>query len=319
MKTALITCFFNALGYASRIANYRLFAARLKEQKVPLYTIEALFPGQTSALSKHSNVMTVDCETVLWQKESLLNLLIRELPPKYKAVLWCDADIYFQNKNWFRATQKLLNKFPVVQPYSQAVRLPRGAKTYRKNAEIFSGFADIYQENPQLLLKGDFAAHGHTGFVWAAHRYILENHGLYDAMIAGSGDHVMAHAFAGDFDSRCIHRILGGNEKHITHFQQWAKRIYPEIRGKIGHVEGRILHLWHGETQDRRYVDRNRELAAFAFDPSRDIVRDSKGLWSWKQSAPTLLNRLKARVGKKKENGLRDWAVNYFAARKEDG
>ncbi|HMW61746.1 MAG TPA: hypothetical protein PKA91_18955, partial [Leptospiraceae bacterium] len=71
---------------------------------------------------------------------------------------------------------------------------------------------------------------------------------------------------------------------------------------KVGFTRGAIYHLWHGETTDRRYVLRNRELAAFGFDPVRDIRVGPEGLWEW--------------TGKK--SGLPDWARSYFKQRKED-
>jgi hypothetical protein len=77
-----VTCYFNALGVQSRLTNFEIFAARLKKQKVPLFVIEALFPGQKSSLAHFANVTTVECESVLWQKESLLNLLVRKLDSK---------------------------------------------------------------------------------------------------------------------------------------------------------------------------------------------------------------------------------------------
>lgn len=319
MKTAVVTCYFNALGVQSRYANFERFAANLKKQKIPLYIIEALFPGQKSSLAHYPNVTTVECESVLWQKESLLNLLVRQLDKKFAAVVWCDADVLFENPNWFKQTCKLLKTCAVVQPFSQAVRLPRGAKRYVKASEHFDTFAKIYTSSPQLLLKGDFAAHGHTGFAWAAQRDIITSHGLYDAMIAGSGDHVMAHAFAGDFASPCIYRILGNNARHIAHFQKWARNVYPQVRGRIGVVEGRLLHLWHGETENRRYVDRNRELAAFDFDPERDIERDPNGLWRWQMRKRGLHGRFGQWFSSRRNGEMRDWAIRYFAARKEDG
>ncbi len=319
VKTAVVTCYFNALGVQSRYANFEKFANRLHKQKIPLFVIEALFPGQKSSLSRHANVTTVECEAVLWQKESLLNLLVRRLDKKFTGVVWCDADVVFENTDWYRQTAKLLKNFAVVQPFSQAVRLPRGAKRYVKASEHFDTFAEIYSRSPQLMLKGDFAAHGHTGFAWAARREIIENFGLYDAMIAGSGDHVMAHAFAGDFSSPCIYRILGNNVRHISHFQKWARKVYPHVRGRIGVVPGRLLHLWHGETENRRYVDRNRELAAFDFDPERDIERDTNGLWRWRTRNHGLQGRLGQWFSSRRKGEMRDWAIRYFAARKEDG
>ncbi len=303
MRAAVITCYFNAMNYASRLSNFHRFASRLKKQRVPLFTIEALFPGQQSSLRDYPNVLTVQCETVLWQKESLLNLAIRELDAKFKAIVWCDADILFENPQWYRQLCRKLDKYPVVQPFTAVARLPRGKTRYVRAAELYDSFAAVYADRPQILLKGDFALHGHTGFAWAARREVIAAHGLYDAMIAGSGDHVMAHAFAGDFSSRCIRRILAENPHHISHFQAWARAVYPAVRGRIAALPGRILHLWHGETENRRYVERNRELAALGFNPRRDLVRDKNGLWSWQ--------------GKRRR--LSDWATQYFAHRKEDG
>jgi hypothetical protein len=319
VKLAVVTCYFNALGVKSRLTNFEIFAARLKKQKVPLFVIEALFPGQKSSLAHFANVTTVECESVLWQKESLLNLLVRKLDTKFTGIVWCDADVIFENALWYKQTSRLLKEYAVVQPFAKAIRLPRGARRYVKASEHFDTFAEVYQQTPQLLLKGDFAAHGHTGFAWAARRDIIESHGLYDAMIAGSGDHVMAHAFAGDFASPCIYRILGNNARHIEHFQKWARKIYPQVRGRIGVVPGRLLHLWHGETENRRYVDRNRELAAFDFDPERDIERDANGLWRWGRRKQGLQGRIGQWLSRGRKGEMRDWAIRYFAARKEDG
>jgi len=319
LKTAAVTCFFNPQGYASRLVNFDLFYRRLKKQRVDLFTVEAIFPGQQSALAKYENVTVIECETILWQKESLLNYLIRRLPAKYQGIVWADADVYFENSSWFRSVSRALNKFPVVQPFETAVRLPRGARRFVKKSESFESFSSVYGVHPQLLLKGDFARHGHTGFAWAARRDVIEGSGLYDAMIAGSGDHVMAHAFAGDFRSPCIERILGHNEKHIVHFQKWARQIYPSVRGRVGCVKGRLLHLWHGDTENRRYVDRNRELASFGFDPERHLARDPRGLWQWRKSKGDIQLPLGRVFKSRSETNIRDWAVKYFASRKEDG
>lgn len=303
MRAAVITCYFNAMNYTSRLSNYHRFAARLAKQRVPLFTIEALFPGQQSALAGLPGVTTVECDTILWQKESLLNLLIQKLKNSFAAFVWCDADILFENAGWYRQLCRKLEKYPVVQPFTEIARLPRGKTRFVRAAECYRSFAAVYREQPQVLLRGDFARHGHTGFAWAARSEVLAAHGLYDAMIAGSGDHVMAHAFAGDYSSACINRMLGENKRHIAHFESWARAVYPRVRGRIAALPGRILHLWHGETANRRYVERNRELAAFGFDPRRDLIRDASGLW-----------RLR-----KRRSPIKNWATRYFALRREDG
>lgn len=320
VKTAVITCFFNPQNYRSRVENFAIFARAMQRRRIPLYAVEAIFPGQSSQIIQYCEVLTVRCETVLWQKESLLNLLLRSLDWRYEAIVWCDADVLFENPTWFRTLKMRLKKYAVVQPFAEALRLPRGARRATRRAERFRSFAAVYTQKPQLLLGGDFAAHGHTGFAWAARRAVLAEYGLYDAMIAGSGDHVMAHAFAGDFSSRCIRRIMADNEPHIAHFTQWAQKIYPYVRAQIGYVPGRLLHLWHGETENRRYVDRNRELAAFGFDPDKHLARDERGLWRWRVNKTGLLGGIVGSMGTPtKEEQMRRWAADYFALRKEDG
>ncbi len=319
MKTAVITCFFNPQQYRSRLGNFAIFARAMHRRRIPLFAVEALFAGEESAIGKLADTVTVSCEAVLWQKESLLNMLLRQLDKRYEAVVWCDADVLFENPAWFNTLKRQLKKYAVVQPFAEALRLPRGARRATKSADRFASFGAVYMQKPQLLLKGDFAAHGHTGFAWAARREVLAEHGLYDAMIAGSGDHVMAHAFAGDFSSRCIRRIMADNEPHIEHFARWAEQVYPQVRGRVGFVPGRLLHLWHGDTEHRRYVDRNRELAAFGFNPDKHLERDARGLWRWRTGKPGLRGILAKLTGGSKHRHMQDWAIRYFASRREDG
>jgi hypothetical protein len=40
---------------------------------------------------------------------------------------------------------------------------------------------------------------------------LLDRHGLYDANIGGSGDHLMAHAMVGDFDSACMQHVFSAD------------------------------------------------------------------------------------------------------------
>jgi hypothetical protein len=319
VKTAVITCFFNPQQYRSRLENFAIFARAMRRRRIPVFAVEALFAGEAGTIGKFADTLIVSCEAVLWQKESLLNLLLRQLDERYEAVVWCDADVLFENPDWFKILKRELKKYAVVQPFSEALRLPRGARRAVKSAERFESFGSVYVKKPQLLLKGDFAAHGHTGFAWAARREVLAEHGLYDAMIAGSGDHVMAHAFAGDFSSRCIRRIMADNEPHIRHFVRWAEQIYPRVRGRVGFVPGRLLHLWHGETEHRRYVDRNRELAAFGFNPEKHLERDARGLWRWRTGKSGLRGSIERLTGGSRQRQMQDWAIRYFESRREDG
>ena len=299
----VITCYFNPNRYRSKLRNYLLFRESLRASEMPCLTIECLFPGQSSDLPDSMDVQTVFARDTMWQKERLLNLAIARLPEKWSTVAWLDCDVLFENRNWALEAVEQLHRHAVVQPFSEVVRLPQGETWGQHGEERWDGFAAIVKENPNQLLRGDFARHGHTGFAWAAHRELLSRHGLYDGCIAGSGDHMMAHAFAGDWTGDCIDRILGANNRHRAHFSDWAQDAYRSIRAKVSYVPGSVFHLWHGDTANRRYVLRNSELASFNFDPFTDLRTSDGGCWEWASDNPA----------------LHAWAGEYFANRKEDG
>ena len=299
-----VTCLFNPSGYRTKATNFAVFRAALAAQGVPLLTVDCAFGDEPFALPAAADVIHVRARDVMWQKERLLNLAVVALPPDCTKLAWLDADILFANPRWAEETERLLDRFAVAQPFARVVRLPRGHPRHLGAGDRWRSAGHVYARQPNLLLSGDFAAHGHTGFAWAARRDWVAAHGLYDACVAGSGDHMMAHAFAGDWSSRCIERILGpapGNA-HRAWFETWCRRVYPSIRAGIGVTPGEIHHLWHGETARRRYVLRNRELADFQFDPAADLRLGPSGAWEWSAAG----------------GRLRAWAVDYFDQREED-
>lgn len=315
MSLAAITSYYNPEHYRTRRQNFDAFATGLSDAGIRLVVIEAAFGDDEFELDLHGHDFhRVRGRHVLWQKERLLNLALDRLPRTVRHIAWLDCDLIFENPDWGRDTVRMLKQSAVLQPFERVIRLPprhalsgsenQGEKEDEKNGqgESWRSFAAVLTQHPNLLLSGDFARHGHTGFAWAARRDVLHGIGLYDGCIAGSGDHMMAHAFAGDWESRCIQRILCENRPHVEHFVQWSRRIYPRVRACMGALPGAIYHLWHGETADRRYVLRNRELAAAGFDPATDLRRGDAGLWEWNGE----------------RSDLQDWAIHYFKQRRED-
>jgi hypothetical protein len=299
----IVTAYFNSNGYRTKRSNYEQFLEPIARSGLNLLTVECSFGEGFFELEPARHVLQIRGRDVMWQKERLLNTAIARLPPSCRKVAWLDGDILFVRPDWAVAAARLLDVYPVVQLFDLAIRLPRDRLCYDGTGDVWSSFAAVYQESPQLLLKGDFAAHGHTGFGWAARRDWLAQHGLYDACIAGSGDHMMAHAFCGDWTSRCIRRIIGENNAHRDYFAKWCKGMYRDLRARVGCVPGTVLHLWHGDIDHRRYVRRNQELAGFGFDPVTDLRQGADGCWEWNS------NKL----------DLQRWSCDYFCQRFEDG
>ena len=298
----VVTSYFNPCGYRGRAANFERFVEPIRAAGIPLVIVEACFEGQGATLPDHHRTLRVKARDVMWQKERLLDLGTGWLPGLCTKVAWLDADVLFEDEGWATATSERLETAVVVQPFAEVVRLSRGALAPCQGDEVYESFGAVYVNRPEELALGKFERHGHTGFAWAARRDLLARHGFYDACIAGSGDHMMAHAFAGDAGSACIARMVGRSGRHLAHFRRWSRRIHEDASARLSFTPGRLLHLWHGTTENRRYAQRNKELFDLAFDPEQDVRISDTGCWEWASDKPA----------------LHAWARRYFVERKED-
>src|SRR5262249_7189505 len=136
---------------------------------------------------------------------------------------------------WVSDTINALGSQLIVQPFTEAVRLERGECEFKGTGDLYRSFGACWGESGGAV-SGDFAAHGHTGFAWAARRDVIESIGFYDVSLTGSGDHLMAHAFVGDLSSKCVSNMVGPSGPLHTHFLKWGERASTVVRGRIGAV-----------------------------------------------------------------------------------
>lgn len=297
----IVACYFNPLNYKTKLANFKIFEEVTRKSDIYLLTVECAFGDAEFHLSDFHNILKIRTPDVLWQKEWLINLAITKLPEQIKKVAWLDCDVLFANPRWAIMTSELLEEFPVIQPFRTAVRLPRGDLSYKGRGETWTSFGYVNTCSPESVSSDDYQLHGHTGFAWAARLDLLKKHGLYYSCISGGGDHLMAHAMCGNFDHPCLQRMLGANMR--SHFLEWGRKFYIDVQSKVGYTPGTLLHLWHGETEDRKYAQKHDELLEQKFDPVIDLYVENGGALRWKSD----------------NVNLRRWAVNYFQQRKEDG
>ncbi len=114
-----VTAYFNPVGYRRRRANYNLFRKHLR---LPLATVELAYGGEFELGASDADILIrIRGQDVMWQKERLLNLAIEALPPSCSKVVWLDADLIFEEADWPERTARLLDRHPLVQPFSHAV------------------------------------------------------------------------------------------------------------------------------------------------------------------------------------------------------
>lgn len=282
MRMAILTVHFNPCNYKQRDLNSRRFMAAMRPWSNDIFALQALMPGNDWVWNNYPCKVADPEKHSIWQKEALLNRLLRDVPAAYEAICWIDADVLFVNSDWFEQTVERLKHVDVVQPFSRALMTHKHGvvdlKGYRR------GFA-----------RG--SGEGHPGFAWACRREMLCN-GFPDFLPCGGADHLMACAWWGrDSGIELYHERL---QDEIT---LWRRGQPKKV--KFGSIPGDIVHLYHGEISDRNYGERFQKLQELEFHPT-DLTYDVQGLREWSQW--TQQERPK----------LVDYVRGYFEGRRED-
>jgi hypothetical protein len=284
----VITCLFNLEGRDEMLRNFSFCMGLIHLSGIPFVIVECASQNLPFHLAPSANVIQVRASSDLWQKERLLNSAIRHVPDFCTKVAWVDGDIMFENSDWAIQASEALNKCVVVQLGEQVIRLPRDRYSYNGNGQCRESFGSVYSKYPSAPLLGDVRLHGHPGYGWAARRAVLDEVGLYDGCVVNGGDHIMAHAFCGDWESPCLAHIMGRDSAWHRHSIAWAKRAYPLVRARVGFVAGTILHLWHGDLPARAQVHGFEALKQAQFDPASDLEATDLSCWRWRSSKPLL-------------------------------
>ncbi len=303
-----ITCYFNPVGYRRRLKNYRIFRQRLA---VPLVVVELsreekfqLEPGDADIL------VQIRSDEVLWQKERLLNIAQKSVPKTCSKIAWLDCDVIFENDDWVERASQASDQFALVHFFHERHNLPPDMTPDQLGAENGSQPAISVvckmargESTPEDFFEADapLKRRSTAGLAWGSRREVLDSHGIYDACILGSADRAILCAALGQFDYAA--RALLMDNRRVEHFLGWAKPYYDTVAGRVGHIQGRLYHLWHGELQNRQYSSRQRALNKYSFDPFTDIALDEYGCWRWNSD--------------KRE--LHQFVRDYFESRKEDG
>lgn len=303
-----ITTYFNPNRYSSRRENYDTFKRYLS---LPLCTVEHSTTGVYELKAQDAELLIqVTSRDVLWQKERLLNIARKYLPKEAEIVVWVDCDLVFATPGWHQGLSQLLDVYAVVQCFSNLEDLPDTVGsiegqmtappvTRRSFAAVVNESVDLPGHRAQRFIGLQRSC---PGGAWAARRAFLERHSFYDSMILGGGDRAFACACSGDIEEAI--RIGCLQDSRAEDYKRWAGNVLDDTRGRIGLIEGNLLHLWHGTLEDRIYFGRHEELRRLNFCPSRDLVTDSSGAWRWSALVSEEL-RMSVRL--------------YFASRREDG
>ena len=293
----VVTAVFNPQRYQSRIKLYRNFEKYVNDSGAKLITVELAFGHREFVMTEPNDPMDVQLRThtELWHKERMINLGIQRLPHDWKYVAWIDADIVFARPDWVEETVQLLQHYPILQMFSQAIDLTPRYEVLKTHVGMVYTYYEGMMDDP----TGRYEKF-HPGFAWAARREALNNlGGLSDIAILGSADRHMALSLLEKVENSHPKDISSGYKEQL---ELWQNRCKTYIKKNVGYMPGAIMHQWHGKKADRRYKDRWKILVCHQYDPEFDIKCDTQGLYQFTERNPQLAYDIR----------------KYFQARNED-
>ncbi len=301
----VITTYYNPCGFKSRRATYDTFMETMRLSHINVVTVECAFGDEPFELPASPSIIKIRSQSLFWQKERLINIGAAYLPDSCKYVAWIDCDIVFQNPNWARETCDLLSdSCTVVQLFESCTRLEQGNRMPLCVADVVS-FAKVTGQDMTTLDCGRYDKHGHTGYAWAMRREIFDTVGLYEYAVSGSADHFMAHAVYNHYGF-CVENALKHDPIQIAHVKRWGNAFYALAQGKLGVVNGHVLHLWHGSQDRRDYFRRMWVITELGFNPDTDLIDWPGRPLEWHDDV--LRNK----------SALAAYFAEYFASRLED-
>jgi len=290
-EVRLATVHFNPCGYKRLRDTYYEWLPTLGPLAPAVKCYELVFDDDQPEIEGSTVLRGTRREHLMFQKEPLVNIALRNCGPEVKYFAWLDHDFVNADPDWLaKGVAKIDGGALAVQLLSRAVWLTRD----RRPSDIAVGAVKRWKTSADC--------NGNPGALWLASRTYLD-------MIGGlSCDNIV-----GGGDQNWIDAAVGRYGYHLQRYSEPLRQTMRErIRTAAGlrggrtadYLETDAYHLWHGEFSDRKYNERNAILRDYDLRPGRDLRIDLQGLQSWSgQEHP----------------GLRQAVAEYFEQRREDG
>lgn len=107
-EAVIIACYFNPQKNPYRLKAFKAFYETIRHLEHRI--IECVIGDAKPELEESEFISNIQTPNLLWHKETLLNILINELPAKYKFIFWLDTDVRFTNNKWLLESVEVLKK-----------------------------------------------------------------------------------------------------------------------------------------------------------------------------------------------------------------
>lgn len=298
--TGVVLSFFSPCDYALPKAHFKRVVSDLSAAGIPFAVTQVVRTDQQPLPVPEgvpSRVFVSD--DTLFYKENLWNLGAALLP--HNKLVFMDADIEYDAPNWVDRISEALNDVDILQPFGLGLWLDRNRDICFERMSA----AAFLSAGAQRLSS---VASCHPGFAWAMTRKTFDAiGGFYVRQPLGNCDTAFSAALApGDLKTvaKAFNTVVRRTFFSSPSYAEYRKRVQA-LKLRVGCLATvNALHYWHGNLEDRRYLERDQTYLAacrVAGEDEYPLYFREDGLMQWSNPEASA----KAR--------------EYFLLRKEDG
>jgi hypothetical protein len=286
-EMCVVTVFFNPAGFSSLLKNYFIFSEKIKQQGLRLITVECAFENSHFYIPEGPDVYRLKSNSIMWQKERLINYGASKLPDDCKYYAWIDCDVLFHSDNWAEQACEKLKNADIIQLFKKVYYMPKGMLEY-DGSRIPSMQSVIWQwkihHNWLQRRRSRELNFSVPGFAWAARRdFFSDLGGIYDRNIVGSGDTFLVDCYLNSWDIHGFSSKFNDNMKSAL--MDYCKKLQAK-NPVVDYIPVDVSHLWHGSMKNRKYMDRHDVILKYDYDPLKDIIlKDNVFEWATEKTS----------------------------------
>ena len=312
-EVELITYHYNLTQSKNLTSTYQIWIESLKNLAPYVKCYEVVFDDREPEIEGSTVIRADSRKNCMWQKESLMNLSIKNIEDHKKYFFWIDHDLCFSDPNWLNeCVQKINNGFDFVQLFKMNHYLDR---TYSVlNSSCSRAYVCQTQRN-----EGSRNMRGAPGLGWSASVEAIKKIAPLPNTMVGSGDEWLVAGVLRQVDFRkFLEGGLGEKSKWPTNgarhreLKKYTKitrdhildhiRMTMEKYFNTTYCNSDSFHLWHGDFSNRQYISRYDIIEDCKIDIEKDIFVNGDGLLEFREHKLDASRRL----------------YDYFANRRED-
>jgi glycosyltransferase involved in cell wall biosynthesis len=192
-------------------------------------------------------VIEGDINKKIWSKEILINKIVEKIDTDY--IIWVDGDIIYENLNWLNDLDNVIGNNDFVQLFETINYLGENGELLETHKSLASGES----KGVDNLLSRSFK----PGGSWMTRTKILKSKPLFEKMLVGGGDTILAYALCGVENGWTLQKVKEGSNEIYEEAKIWISNFGKR---KVGYLPISVNHLYHGDLKDRNYNDRYKKL-----------------------------------------------------------